>query len=85
MRRLRFMTWVIVPATLYVAYALFGLPHFIWQYTWLDEGHGFDPLAPRHYVSCTFAGPYGQFRIDHPRDGKCAWIIFRKSSSRREG
>lgn len=85
MRSLRFMTWIIVPVVLYLAYATFGLPHIRWSYTWLDEGQGFDPLAQRYYTRCSFRGPFGQFDIHHPAQGKCAWIIFRKAPASMRG
>lgn len=85
MKRLRFMTWIIVPAALFLTYAMFGLPHFRWTYTWLDQGQGYDPLAHRHYVSCTFWGPYGRYTIRYPAQGKCAWIIFKTKSQMQRG
>ncbi len=80
MTRLRFTIWAIVPIALCLVYIAFGLPHFRWQYTWLNEGQGHDPLAQRHYLSCTFWGPYGRFTVNHPARGECDWIMFKKSS-----
>ena len=85
MRSLRFLPWIIVPAALYFAYAVFGLPHVRWSYSWLDEGQGFDPPAERHYTSCTFWGPHGRFTFHDPAHGKCAWIIFRKAPASTRG
>lgn len=85
MRRLRFMAWPAVPLALYIAYAAVGLPHIRWSFTWVDEGQGHDPLADRFFLSCTFWGPFGRFTFDHPADGKCAWVIFRKAPSSTQG
>lgn len=50
-----------------------GLPHFRWQYSWVDQGQGYDPFSYRYYTDCTFWGPYGTFTI-YPADGQCAWF-----------
>lgn len=85
MRCLRFIKWIVVPLALIAAYAVLGLPHVRWMHIFRDDGQGYDPLAPRHYLSCTFFGPFGRFKIDHPEDGKCAWIIFKKPPLQHEG
>jgi hypothetical protein len=73
--------WLVVPLALYGVYTVYGLPHPIWSYSWIDEGQGYDPHAHRHYTRCTFIGPYGEFTV-HPRDGRCGWVRFYKSPSR---
>lgn len=80
MRFLAFTRWLLVPLALYIAVLVVGLPHVRWSYTWRDDGQGFDPLANRFYTRCSFIGPTGQYTIHHPDNGRCAWIIFRKSS-----
>ena len=70
--------WTVVPMLLYGAYATHGLPHFIWSYVWRDEGQGYSPLVLRHYLSCTYVGPYGAFTED-AEGGRCGWVTFRKA------
>ena len=77
MRILRYFMWIIIPVTVYLAYLILGLPHFIWSYSWADEGQGYNPWANRTYTRCTFIGPYGSYTII-PNNGRCDWIIFRK-------
>ncbi len=84
MRVLRYLVWIIVPVAIYVAYLTMGLPHFIWSYSWRDNGT-YDPFVYRYYTSCTFIGPYGSFTVPHPRGGKCGWIIFRKDHQNAGG
>lgn len=81
MKTLRFFKWLVVPLVLYLTYAVVGLPYLRWSYTFLDEGQGHDPLAPRYYLTCTFWGPAGRFRIDHPQEGHCPLILFRKAAA----
>ncbi len=78
MRILRYFVWIIFPLAAYLAYLTFGLPHFRWSYTWLDQGQGYDPFADRYYTRCTYLGPYGEFTLHHPDNGECRWITFMK-------
>ena len=73
--RLSYFLWIIVPLALYGSYHLYGLPHVIWSYRWIDHGQGHDPFAFRHYTECTFVGPYGAFTV-YPGDGSCGWLRF---------
>lgn len=82
MKNLRYFIWIIIPASLYLTYLIIGLPHFIWSYSWQDNGT-YDPFAERFYTRCTFIGPYGEFTIHHPDNGKCGWIVFRKNQGGR--
>ena len=75
--RLSYFIWLIVPVTILLLYLIFGMPHMIWSYSWIDEGQGYDPFATRHYTRCTYVGPYGNF-TEHPNNGKCGWVRFRK-------
>jgi len=76
MKVIRFFWWIFIPVAVYLAYLIFGLPHFIWSYSWRDNGT-YDPFAYRYYTSCSFIGPYGSFTTS-ATNGKCGWIIFRK-------
>lgn len=69
----RYFIWIVVPVAMWAAVEFNGLPHFRWQYSWVDQGQGYDPFAYRHYTDCTFWGPYGTFKI-YPANGKCAWF-----------
>lgn len=70
--RASFFVWLAVPALLFAAYRLYGLPHFIWSYDYYGSHADW---SSRHYTRCTFVGPYGRFTT-HPTDGRCGWIAF---------
>lgn len=72
-----YFVWTVVPVLLYGAYALYGLPHFIWSY---DFRGTYSDRANRWYVRCTFVGLYGTFTT-FPTDGKCPWLHFAKSEA----
>jgi len=74
--RMSYLFWTIVPVLAALFYLAFGLPHVIWSYDWLDNGT-YDPLVSRHYVRCTFIGPYGAFTT-YPGNGRCGWLRFYK-------
>lgn len=70
--RALFLVWVIVPLALLAAYHIWGLPHFIWSYSFRGGEQGF---TSRWYVRCTYLGPYGAV-VTHPTNGKCGWVRF---------
>lgn len=75
MRMATLFLWVVVPAAAYVGFALYGQPYVIWSYSFEHNGDPFNPLTERHYLSCTFIGPFGNFTV--PADaGRCGWIKF---------
>lgn len=76
-----YFAWLVVPAGLWLTYQLFGLPHLIWSYKWIDSGQGMSPFAQRTYTRCRFVGPYGEFDIP-ARGGQCAWVRFVKEEPR---
>lgn len=73
--------WLIVPGAAYGGYVLYGLPHVIWSYSFEDNGDRYNPLAHRHYIDCTFIGPYGGFTVP-AEAGRCAWVKLFKRNSR---
>ena len=73
LKYLPFFAWVLVIAFTYQAYAAQGLPHFLWSYSFLDNGDRFNPYAERYYTSCTYIGPYGEFTV-LAIGGKCEWV-----------
>ncbi len=73
MKYLSLFLWLIGAAALYGIYVTYGLPHGIWSYRFLDNGDQYNPLAERHYTSCTFVGPYGAFTVD-AENGRCGWV-----------
>jgi len=79
--RVSYFAWILLPAALFLAYLLFGLPHMIWSYDWLDQGHSYGDFKNRHYTRCTFIGPYGAFTT-YPTNGKCGWVLLRKSGEK---
>ncbi|TPW33123.1 hypothetical protein FJU08_00715 [Martelella alba] len=74
-RYLALLAWIAVPLAAWGVYASKGLPHVIVEYTFLDNGHPYDLAVERHYLTCTFWGPYGTFHVD-AEQGKCAWVRF---------
>lgn len=70
--RFSYFAWVLVPAAIYAAFLLYGLPHFIWEYDYYGSRSDW---TKRTYTRCTFWGPYGQFTT-YPTDGYCPWLAF---------
>lgn len=79
-RYLSLFLWAAVLAAGFDLYAVKGLPHAIVQYTFVDNGRPYDLSADRHYLTCTFYGPYGAFTVP-AMNGKCAWVRFFKRQS----
>lgn len=77
--RISFFVWIAVLAALYGAYAVYGLPHVAWSYSFHVAGNDRWSFADRWYTNCRFYGPFGQFTI-YPDDGRCPWFVFRRSS-----
>lgn len=74
------LLWIAAPFAAYGTYAAKGLPHVIFQYTFADNGHPYDLAVSRHYLTCTFWGPYGTFRVA-AQDGRCGWVRFFKAET----
>lgn len=66
--------WVVVPIAAYTVFAMQGLPHVIWSYSFTG-GERYDLFSDRYYTSCTFIGPYGGF-TGPAENGGCPWIRF---------
>ena len=66
--RLGYFVWVLALAAGVLAYLAWGLPHAIWSYSYYGGERG--DFASRHYVRCTFVGPYGVFTLG-PSTGRC--------------
>lgn len=79
--KLSYLAWTVPLAALWFTYHTVGLPHAIWSYSWLDNGHGMNLSIPRVYVRCRFIGPFGEFEL--PADsGNCASVRFFKEDAR---
>lgn len=81
MIRPSYFIWVIVPIALYLVYMAWGSPHIAFNYTWRNDGQGYDPFAKRWYLSCEYIGATGSHQY-HPQDGKCPWFRFYKHEER---
>ena len=79
LRYLSLVLWVAVPLLAYGAYSAYGLPHVIVSYSFANNGHSYDLSVSRHYLSCTFVGPYGVFTVP-AEDGRCGWFRFFKAT-----
>lgn len=75
LKYLSLLLWLVGAGALYGVYVTKGLPHVIWSYTFQDNGDRFNPYAKRHYLSCTFLGPFGAFRVP-ATNGRCGWVRF---------
>lgn len=67
-----YFVWIIVPVGGWIAFALLGLPHFLWSYTWVEH-HG-KALNGRYMTECQFIGPYGSFNIE-AQNGSCGSFV----------
>ena len=76
-----YFLWLPLAAGLYGVYALYGLPHVIWSYSFVLEGDGdrWD-FSARYYTRCVYVGPAGPFARDAD-DGRCAWFALRHASN----
>lgn len=71
--------WIGLPVAAYAIYLAYGLPHMIFSYRFHDNGDQFNPVAERHYIDCTFVGPYGRFTVP-ANAGRCGWVEFFKAA-----
>lgn len=79
--RARYFIWVIIPVLLFLMFKVVGLPHLAFNYTYRDDGRGYEPFAPgRWYVTCTYIGYYGHFKYT-TNDGTCPWFKFYKENA----
>jgi hypothetical protein len=79
---LRYFVWIIVPILLYAMFKAWGIPHLAFNYTYMDDGRGYEPFAPsRWYTSCTYIGYYGHFHFD-AQNGTCPWLKFYKADGK---
>lgn len=69
--RTSYFLWLVIPAVLYPAYVVFGLPHVLVYWT---------ERIPRSLSSCSYLGPTGVFEAYTNVDGGCQTIRFRKSA-----
>lgn len=73
MRYIALFAWLLVPLALWGSVTFWGTPHLVISYSFLDNGDRYNPVAERHYVSCTYLSWSGQ-RSVHALDGKCPWL-----------
>lgn len=73
MRVLAAFAWVLVPLGLWLAVMMWGTPHVVWSYRFLDNGDRYNPRAHRTYTSCTYLGVQGSVTI-RPLDARCPWV-----------
>ena len=75
MRYAAFFLWLAVPLGIWMAHAAWGTPHAIWEYSFEDNGDPHNPLAKRHYLTCTYLGWTGAVTV-RAKDGWCPWVRF---------
>lgn len=71
--------WIVGAVGLLGVHAAHGIPHVIYNYSFLDNGDPHNPFAPRTYVTCEFVGPFGVFRRKAV-NGECAWFRMFKAN-----
>ncbi len=79
LKYLSLFVWLLGAGALYGVYVSYGLPHVIWNYTFLDNGDRYNLFAERHYLSCSFIGPYGVFKMN-AQNGRCDWVLLFRTS-----
>lgn len=72
--------WLAGAAALVSLYHTKGLPHVIWNYSFLKNGNRYSLAAPRIYTDYEFVGPYGVFRTG-AKGGRCGWVRLFKERS----
>jgi len=78
---LRYGAWIPIALGLYLIFLAWGMPHLAFNYTYRDDGRGYEPFSPgRVYTSCTYIGYYGHFYYS-PKNGTCPWFKFYKADS----
>lgn len=78
---LRYLAWIPLAGALYLTFLAWGIPHLAFNYTYLDDGRGYEPFAKgRWYTSCTYVGYYGRFYYE-TQNGTCPWFKFYKANS----
>lgn len=74
-----YFLWLAVPLAGYLAIAVLGAPHVLWTRSWHFSG----PDSERFYTRCSYIGPYGEFTVHFPSDGKCSFFRFFKRGKER--
>ena len=80
MRIVVYFLWLIPLAALCLAVSIWGTPHIAGSYTVWNNGDPHNPRAPRRYISCTYFGLAGSFRVP-ARNEQCPWFRFFKEES----
>lgn len=78
--RLSYFIWVVVPLAFYGAYVVWGTPHVIGEYEFLNNGSLYDANRSRIYTSCTFWGVTGMHKIP-ASNGRCGYVAFFKTEA----
>jgi hypothetical protein len=78
--KLSYLAWTVPLLALWLVYQAIGLPHAIWSYSWIDNGHGINLSVPRVYTRCRYIGPYGEFDVAAMR-GHCGLVRFFKEGA----
>lgn len=77
MKILSLSFWLLVPLALWAGLAIWGTPHLVTDYRFLDNGDRFNPRAERVYIFCSYLG-WTSAREVHAIDGRCPWVRFLK-------
>lgn len=66
--------WLAFPIAGYATYHTHGTPHALWSFRFMPNGDPSNPLANRHYTSCTYIG-WGMVNVTTPAEsGRCPWV-----------
>lgn len=78
MRIASLFLWILAPLGLWLAITLFGTPHLVITYRFMDNGARYDPWVARRYIDCTYVGWTGAQTV-YAIDENCPWIRFFKA------
>lgn len=77
MKLLALFAWLLVPLGLWLAITIWGTPYLALTYRFYDNGRVYDPLAPRHYITCDWWGLSGVVTLP-AENAHCPWVRFLK-------
>ncbi|MEO0624687.1 MAG: hypothetical protein AAFU49_12945 [Pseudomonadota bacterium] len=76
MKLLALFLWINVPMGLWLAVWLWGTPHALWTFRYVDPGNPYS-TAPRRHIDCTYLSWTGS-RTAPAVAERCPWIRFFK-------
>lgn len=72
--------WLLIPLAFWGSVTIWGTPHVVVTYRFLDNGDRYNLRAERHYIDCTYFGWTGT-RIVPAIEANCPWVRLLKAGS----